>query len=690
MTTKRKIFISITICFVVLCAVLLMTEIVFAQASSTSESGNIFYRIWRAIAYPFEYLSGELGKLFIGMAVWFLGIAGSIFDMLIEHTILKFASTLKSTGLMENIEQVWEAFRDVGNIVIIGMFVFVAISIILGLQTYGEKKMIARLLIVAILINFSLFFTKVVIDASHITAIQFYKGIVNTTNQGSQQASAGSTETVKIADAFLDKTGISSTFDTGKFIEKINTDNGSPFVTIIAYTSLASLFIMTIAIIFLYGSFLLASRGILLVILMITSSLAFASYLIPSLDGGKYGWKVWRDTLLKASFMAPLLLLFIWASLFILQSGGTGNENTIGVFLNNPTDTNSWEAIWLLILSVGLLMASIKMSQSLSNGITGFKLSAKFPGLGLAAASRITGYVGRPVIGGGASKIGDMLNSLNKSLGRRGRETGIERAFMRRLDNLQNFTYDPLSTKRGRSFLKDTAGIEVEKDVGKGGYRGDLGRKAEKGIKQSEAVSLTSEEKEKVKQATIDASKAANSVEYNIAEKDKTNNQQILEQALQEKARHANQIEKLTSTYANAKNEIQRRQAEIELDEYKTGAEYTAVEERIKKARKAVTDADRVTSRIDREAEKAGEEAVKTIDEKAVNLAKRTTHRRAGTLWGAIGTPETDPAAKQVVSVIKKKKGQSRLKDALKDFADSGAPPPPPQQKTGSNAPGGS
>jgi len=512
----RNIIVTVCATLLLLSFLILFTALpVFAAESSPPESGNILYQIWRAIAYPFEYLSGEIGKLFIGMAIWFLGIAGSLFDLLIKYTIVDFARTLNDTGLMPNIEKVWGAFRDIGNIVIIGMFVFVAISIILGLQTYGEKKMIARLLIVAILINFSLFFTKVIIDASHITANQFYKSITATTLQGTQTASVGNTQTIKISDAFMAKTGITSTFDTGKFIEKISANNGTPFVTIIAYTSFASLFIMTVAIIFLYGSFLLASRGILLIVLMITSSLAFASYLIPSLDGGKYGWKVWRDTLLKTAFMAPLLLLFIWASLFILQSGGAENQNTIGAFLSKPNDSDSWKPIWLLIISVGLLFTSIKMSQSLSSGITGFKLSATLPGLAAVSGALLGGWVGRRTFGVGAGYAQRGVEAIQKRAGRS--NVPGARFFANQLNSLaggfeklQKADFNIANSRFGKK-LASQAGLKgkLAGTTKYGGYAAIEKERAKTDAGRAKRESLGEDEIKKVVDSAVSAAKSS-------------------------------------------------------------------------------------------------------------------------------------------------------------------------------------
>ena len=497
---------------------ILGTEVTFAQSA---ESGNILFQILDIVSNPWDSLAGLIGNLLISLTSTLLALSGSLFDLLIEHTIVKFAGTLTDTGLMTNIEKVWSAFRDIGNIVIIGMFVFVAISIILDLQTYGEKKMIARLLIVAILINFSLFFTKIVIDASHITARQFYTAItkvVSTTEQGTQQI-GNSNETnirsVGISAAFMAKSGIVGGFDTQNFRKRIEQNNGSPFTTILIYSFLVSALIFTVAIILLYGSFLLASRGILLVILMITSSLAFATYLIPSMDGSKYGWKAWRDTLLKTSFMAPLLLLFIWASLFILQSGNAGGNSTIGSFLENPSDASAWQVIWLLIISIGFLFVSIKMSQSLSSGITGFKLSAKVPGLAAVGGALTAGWIGRRTFGAGAGYAQRGAEAIQKRASR----SNIPGARMlaNRLDNLsvgfgklQKADFNLANSKLGKE-LASQAGLKgkLAGTSKVGGYEGIEKARAKTDAGRAKRESLSEDEQKKIIDTAIASAKAS-------------------------------------------------------------------------------------------------------------------------------------------------------------------------------------
>ena len=65
------------------------------------------------------------------------------------------------------IPMAWAVVRDLSNIFFILILLYIAIQTILGIG-HETKKMIAKVVIIALLINFSMFFTKVVIDSSNI------------------------------------------------------------------------------------------------------------------------------------------------------------------------------------------------------------------------------------------------------------------------------------------------------------------------------------------------------------------------------------------------------------------------------------------------------------------------------------------------------------------------------------------
>src|SRR3972149_11518169 len=65
------------------------------------------------------------------------------------------------------------------------VLLYVAIGTILGLSKVNWKKTLVLIVIAALLINFSLFFTKIIVDASNILAWAFYQGISTcTTSSG--------------------------------------------------------------------------------------------------------------------------------------------------------------------------------------------------------------------------------------------------------------------------------------------------------------------------------------------------------------------------------------------------------------------------------------------------------------------------------------------------------------------------
>src|SRR3989344_9659875 len=75
------------------------------------------------------------------------------------------------------VTKAWGAVRDIANIFFIIALLYIAIKTILNLGNSNSKKLLTYVIIVALVINFSLFFTKVVIDASNVIAKIFYHQI---------------------------------------------------------------------------------------------------------------------------------------------------------------------------------------------------------------------------------------------------------------------------------------------------------------------------------------------------------------------------------------------------------------------------------------------------------------------------------------------------------------------------------
>src|SRR3989338_3172055 len=116
----------------------------------------------------------------LALVKWLSGItvklAGLIFNMSLG---LALDNENYSSSKIKAIDDGWTFSRDVVNIFFIFILLFIAIATILGIESYGAKSLLARLIIIALLVNFSLLATRGIIYISNSLAVQIYNSQVN-------------------------------------------------------------------------------------------------------------------------------------------------------------------------------------------------------------------------------------------------------------------------------------------------------------------------------------------------------------------------------------------------------------------------------------------------------------------------------------------------------------------------------
>lgn len=346
-----------------------------------------------------------IGTLIVSLAAFILMVAGLVFDFLVEKVILNFGGALHDLGLTDTINYIWATFRDIANILIIGLFIYIAFSIILSIEKFDSRRMIARVLVVAILLNFSLFFTKFTIDVSNLVARQFYvsEQRLNGASLASQSAPVTygdtATTTEGIAAAFMTDLGLQGVWGTqglnDDLLKKANGADGGA-IGMIIYVIGASIFMLAVAVVLLYGCFLLATRAVLLLLLLFTSSVAFASILLPN-SFAKDIWGKWSNSLINTAIFAPLLMLMLAVVLIVLHAGhGTGS---LATYLTNPAGIDSVTMLLLFVIGVGLLYGSMRLAQVFSARIAGFDYAGTLPALAGSLGMGAGGVLGRNTIG---------------------------------------------------------------------------------------------------------------------------------------------------------------------------------------------------------------------------------------------------------------------------------------------------
>lgn len=402
------------------------------------------------------------------IASLFLYVAGALFDNSLAFTISNFSANYASY-FSAGVDQVWGSFRDVGNIVMIGVFVYIAFRTMLGMESFGMKSFAARLVIVALLINFSLFFTKIIVDVSNITAIQFVRATGTAVGDTSGVLGTGvgqQTNATSIAQTFADRAGLKGISFTGAadVVRKIGADDKLPSGSSLRYIFLTTIFFLAVASVLLYGAILLITRMVVLILLMVTSSFAWVSYMTPKLE--KF-WGMWWDNMVRYALFAPVYMLLIWASLQLtrnLSAPGGGAAANSQTLVDLTTSGGVFEATIKIAFIVGLLYASTKIADSLSIAgahfaksvsLKGFSLGARYSGAGLAigGAERLTR--------GAAKFSATQMQNLNDGLRRiSGGTLGSARldAQLKKLKEKEfNFADSKLAKASGLSFGKATS-----------------------------------------------------------------------------------------------------------------------------------------------------------------------------------------------------------------------------------------
>ncbi len=241
-------------------------------------------------------------------ASWLLVASGWLLDSVFMKTVVNLKATLKpagdNSGFYGVIRLVWGIFRDLINMSFIFILLFASIKTILLADTTGLKKTITNIVIVALLMNFSLFFVELAIDVSNNLAVTIYNSINQGSGHGNNLAAAFmknlSLETL-MGDAWNQGAGASKDF-TG-------------MITICIF---GSVFILVLAVVFFVMAILFVVRFIEFIILMMMSPIGIGSIAIPKLASAFPGGNYWTN-LLSQCFFAPIMFIFLWISIKMLD-----------------------------------------------------------------------------------------------------------------------------------------------------------------------------------------------------------------------------------------------------------------------------------------------------------------------------------------------------------------------------------
>jgi hypothetical protein len=458
--------------------------------------------------YPGCFITMSYG-LFYVIPSALLWLSAYVFNVLISVTL---HSNLFTDSAF--IPKAWGVVRDLSNIFFILILLYIAVKLILGLGGSEVKKMIAKVIVVALLINFSMFFTGVVIDSSNILANIFYNKLsVNTKNaDGSSRPYESVAGDIDVAG------GMVNAFDPTRLLNKDFFENGGTIKTIgtntikgpvsygliIMVTIVAGLLMSFAAYAFLWAGLAFLSRMVELFILIIFSPFAFMSSSIPLLGHIEYlGWESWLKRLLKTSFMAPIFMFFMYFIFLLINT----KPSLFDSLIVKSTNSSVIEKILIVVIpALLILILLLKATEFAKKGsgkigevlMTGVKMAG---GLALGAVTGGTALLGTKVLGGiAANRLASNGETWRKQAEKGGLEGLMARMKLKTADYGSRATYDIRGTGAGKLLTKES-GMNLSRNIvglgpKEGGFKGAGERRAAELKKESELYKTTKSDAE--------------------------------------------------------------------------------------------------------------------------------------------------------------------------------------------------
>lgn len=261
----------------------------------------------------------------------------------------------------EAVRKGWVIVRDISNMFFIVILLLIAFGSVFRIEEYQYKKLLGKLLIMAVLVNFSKAITGFFIDIAQVVMLTFVNGF--------KEAAAGN---------FVQGFHLAEIF---KFAEAGTGEAEGTSFLFAAMLALITILITTVVVAVYLLVFLI--RIVALWFLTIISPIAYVLSAFPG-DAKKYS-SMWWDQFGKYATTGPILAFFLWLSLAVMQFSsnalGTSTANqAAGVQdLSIPaaaiTQIGQSEVLLSFIVNIILLMGGLWMTQQL--GVAGGQLAAK-------------------------------------------------------------------------------------------------------------------------------------------------------------------------------------------------------------------------------------------------------------------------------------------------------------------------
>jgi hypothetical protein len=414
----------------------------------------------------FEYAITFVGRI--------VGLAGYFFDYALREFVIGFGDNYKNKNTGYAVETVWKVVRDVFNLTFIFGIIYIGFRLILNNDDSRAKSTLVSLLAAALLVNFSLFITKFIIDFANLTATEVYRALP--VEEVSQIGGFGQ--------LYLRTVRLSTVLEYGNDFTNVQYSLGYVFGVIL-------LFLITIFVL-LAGAVLITIRFFVLLLYMIFSPLMFLGWVFPNMAGVTSKW--WSGFLGKA-FFAPAYVFMLYITFYLTTMYRDGRPNDTSSMANifgTVSDATGGAAFSYFALASISMIASVVIAQKMgatgaSTAIAWGKSTANY---GKRTLQGRAGSMTRNFIDNQANASGNYGGRVQRLVGRgltlSGARDVADKAYKSspRAQRKENFD------RRNREMASRTSDLNTKRDIKK--YANTPGFELESAVRSASTTQLIS------------------------------------------------------------------------------------------------------------------------------------------------------------------------------------------------------
>ncbi|PIR88984.1 MAG: hypothetical protein COU07_03790 [Candidatus Harrisonbacteria bacterium CG10_big_fil_rev_8_21_14_0_10_40_38] len=310
------------------------------------------------------YLAGFLNDAALQILNWIFYIVGVFisFSGGIINTLVIMSGQLMTLEVVREGFRILLTFSNLGFVLAI---IFVAFSTILRTSGYETKTFLYRLIVAAVLVNFSFAIAGAIIDFNNVIGFFFI--------QKSDPDNIGDLAT-----------GLAASFNPQQLLQVKDTSNlglvgnfkqfGAAFFSVLVSLGLSVVFATLIAVIFFGVALMFLIRLLVLTALIIVMPLVWLAWIVPAMN--KY-WSQWWNTFLRWNFFLPAVTFFLYLGILTAEStdifvktAAIGSESALAID-NNILQQSGFGGLIAMLIKIGIFAMALWAGNAM--GIAGSK-----------------------------------------------------------------------------------------------------------------------------------------------------------------------------------------------------------------------------------------------------------------------------------------------------------------------------